>query len=162
VSIFAASLPFSLGSLLFFYKPEVFRIINQLRISSPIVLLSIYILNAILFILFRHHFGEIGKYTNLLLSLLVITSLFYKGGEIFNYKLDKVVGDYSYPIYLLHYQCGVVASFILYKSPNRALTPEGITSFLLAFFLVLVISFILIQLVDKNITLIRNKIRTSL
>ncbi len=167
VSIFAASLPFSLGSLLFFYKSEVFHIINQLKISSPIILLSIYVLNATVFILLRaryssfNYIGEIGKYTNLLLSLLVISSLFYKGGEIFNYKLDKAVGDYSYPIYLLHYPCGVVASFILYKSPNRELSIEGIISFLLALFFALVISFILIQLVDKNLSLVRSRIKAN-
>ncbi len=166
-TIFAASLPFSLGSLLFYYKPEVFRIINKIRISSPIFILSIYIFNAAV-LAFNSYYspfscsnyiGEIGRYSNILLSLLVVTSLFYKGGEIFSKKLDKTVGDYSYPIYLGHWQCGLVASFILYDSPTKGMSIDGIISFSLSLVLVFALSFIIIQLIDKNISHVRNRIK---
>jgi len=166
-SIFAASLPFSVGALLFFYKKEFLSIAQKLQLSSPIIILFIYLINAVIFMLHDHfmpfsfsiYLNEIGKYSNILLSLFVVTSLFYRGEEVFPKKLDSLIGDYSYPIYLGHWQCGLIASYILYDAPTIGMSIEGMAVFLLALLLVFFISFILINLVDKNISLIRNKIK---
>lgn len=169
-SIFGASLPFSLGALLYYYKSALFCTIKKMRISSPVVLLVIYALNAAFFTYNAHYLpfaynsiylGEIGKYINILLSMLVISSLYYRGNELMSDKVDKIVGDFSYPIYLVQWQCGLLASFILYDQPIRGNSADGLFSFLLALVIALIVSFILIRLVDTNISTIRNKIKTS-
>ncbi|NOQ63814.1 MAG: acyltransferase family protein [Methyloprofundus sp.] len=168
-SIFGASLPFSLGALLFFYKSDIFYIINKLKISSPIIILIIYVLNMALFtfnaqyhpFVSSNYIMEFGIYLNILFSLFVITSLFYRGDKVFTKKFDKMIGDYSYPVYLSHWQCGLIASFILYDSPAKGMNIEGIKVFLLALLLVIVFSFALIHLVDKNISSIRNRIKAK-
>ena len=166
-SIFAGTLPFSLGSALYFYKTEIFSLLRKLRISNPIFLLSIYILNAAAFTLNDYFMPfsmsyiliEVGRYLNIFLTLLVIASLFFRGFEFFSRKADKFIGDYSYPIYLLHWQCGLIASYILFENPTRGLSINGLEVFLLSLFFVFILSSFLIISIDKNISLIRNRIK---
>jgi len=165
--LLAPSLPFSLGALLFFYKLEVFTFIKKLRISSPITMVCIYIANAMFFTLnsyylpfsFSEYLGGIGKYFNIVLSLFVVASLFYRGEDFLSKRFDKIIGDYSYPIYLGHWQAGLLASFLLYSSPSTDLSVESVHVFLVALIIISVVSYILINTVDKNISLIRNRFK---
>lgn len=168
-TIFGASLPFALGAWLYFYKIRVFSIIKKLKIASPNSILLIYTVNAVAFS-FNSHFkpfllsdfiDEIGKYLNIILSVFVITSLFYRGAEVFSKKFDKIVGDFSYPIYLGHWQCGLIASFILFDSPTKGMSIEGWHAYLLALVLTVISSYVLIHFIDKNISLIRDKIKAD-
>jgi peptidoglycan/LPS O-acetylase OafA/YrhL len=168
-SIFAGTLPFSLGSLLYFYKTEIYSLLCRLKISNPLFLLALYILSAAFFTLnkyykpfpnYHYDLNEAGKYINIFFTLLVIVSLFFRGHEIFSKKVDKFIGDYSYPIYLLQWQLGLIASFILFKTPTRGLSSEGFSVFILSLLLVFIISSILIYSMDRHISFIRNKIKT--
>ena len=111
-SIFAGTLPFSLGSMLYFYKTEIYSLLCRFKVSNPIFLLAMYILIAAFFTLNNYYkpfpkyyfINETGKYLNIFLTLLVIVSLFFRGHEIFSKKIDKFFGDYSYPVSLLHWQ----------------------------------------------------------
>ena len=166
-SIFAGTLPFSLGSLMYFYKAEVYLFLRRLNISSPVFMLAIYILTTAFFtfnayykpFVFHYYVNEAGIYINIFITLLVIVSLFYRGQELFSKKLDKLMGDYSYPIYLLHWQLGLIASFILFETPTRGLSGNGLSVFALSLILLFIVSSVLIGLIDKNISIIRNKIK---
>lgn len=168
-AIIAASLPFSLGAFLYFKKEEIFNLLKFLKVSHPVTIMLLYVGNAMVFTFIAHYglvgsksiITEIGKYLNILFSVLVVASLFYRGHEICNKKLDKSIGDYSYPLYLLHWQCGLFASYLLYQSPSRDFTQEGIISFILASVFVIALSYILIILIDDSISKMRNRIREN-
>jgi len=168
-SLFAGTLPFSLGALLYFYKKEIFSVLYEIKLSSPIVLISIYVLNTAFFTLNEYYnpfsistyLEGVGKYCNIFITLLVIVSLFYRGHEYFSKKRDKIIGDYSYPIYLLHWQCGLLASFMLFESPTRGLSRDGLISFGLSILFVIILSSILIVSIDKNISLVRNRFKAN-
>jgi len=169
LSIFAGTLPFSLGSMLYFYKTEIYSLLCRLKISNPIFLLAIYILSAAFFTfnqfykpfpIHTYYINAVGKYLNIFCTLLVIVSLFFRGHEIFSKKIDKYIGDYSYPIYLLHWQLALLASFILFKTPIKGLSfSEGLLVFILSLLFVVITSSILINTIDRNISIIRNKIK---
>jgi peptidoglycan/LPS O-acetylase OafA/YrhL len=166
-SVFGASLPFSLGALLYFYKNQIFFFMQRNNISNPWCLMGIYTFNAVTFSLNAHfepfdnslYLHEGGKYLNILLTMLVVISLFFRGSEIFNRNTDKLIGAYSYPIYLIHWQCGLLASYILFDQPQKGLTVHGLLSLCLALFFVWLFSYLMIYGIDNNISRIRNKIR---
>jgi len=168
-SIFAASLPFSLGALLFFKKEEFYHFLKCIHLSNPILIVSLFALNAFLFTLNAHYspfrysgtLEEIGKYSNIMLSLLTIVALLYRGKEIFSKQIDKFLGDFSYPVYLLHWQCALFASYVLFARPVHGLEYDSIYTFLAALALVLALSYILIATLDKNLEKARTKNRTT-
>jgi len=168
--IFAASLPFSLGAILYFYKDKLFALLSKNNISNPLYYLAAYILNSLLFsffqknILFIHSeiIVEMGMYLNMLLTLFVLTVLFHwKGNRYITTRIDKIFGDYSYPIYLLHWQCALLVSYILFESPEKGYSSEGITVFFGTLLLVFIISLVFIALIDKNVSRIRERIKKN-
>lgn len=168
-SVFAASLPFSLGALLFFKKEACYRLLKNTHLSNPTLIVSLFVLNAFLFTLntqyspfkYSSALEEIGKYSNIMLSLMTIIALLYRGKEIFNKQVDKFLGDFSYPVYLLHWQCALFSAYMLFAKPVHGLEYESVCTFLAALGLVLVLSYILIATIDKSIEKLRTKNRTT-
>jgi peptidoglycan/LPS O-acetylase OafA/YrhL len=168
-TIFAASLPFSLGALIFFYKEQILSLLRKNKISSPIFLLIIYVLSTLFFVInslykpfsISYYVGEVGNYLNIFITLLIIVSLYFRGNEIFSKRIDKIIGDYSYPIYLVHWQCGLIASFILFESPTRGLSIKGVESFILTLIFVFIIASVLIALIDMKVSLVRNRVKSK-
>ena len=167
--ILGASLPFSLGSLLYYIKADVFGYIKNLGIDFPLIPLALYVANAAFFSIYAYQTRvdpsavvvDAGKYINIAISMIVVVSLFYRGKDLFSKRLDKMLGDYSYPIYLSHWQAGLLASYILYAAPSRGLNHQGIMSFLLTICIVCMLSFIFIELIDKKIAIIRGKVKSA-
>lgn len=167
--IIAGSLPFSLGAISYHFKPELLRFVELIKLASPIRVLTLYFTNTFIFCLMAYHkpteFESIlilGKYLNLVLAIFTIIVLFYKGKNLFNKRFDKIVGDYSYTIYLSHWQCGLLASFLLFKEPTKGLSADGVLAFFLALLITCTLSTILITTVDKNVSKLRNKIKQSI
>jgi peptidoglycan/LPS O-acetylase OafA/YrhL len=168
-SIFAASLPFALGALLFFNKQQLFLFLQRIKFSNPWLLSAIYIANAFFFTMNSYYkpfdvsgaLGDLGMYLNIVLSVFMVVVLFYRGKELCSKKIDKFIGDFSYPVYLLHWQAGLLVSFILYQTPSRTLDMAGLTTFALATVFVVLFSYGLILLVDNSVSNIRNKIRAN-
>ena len=166
-SVYGASLPFSLGALLYYYKEQIFNKLKHSFAISPVISLGLYIFNAFLFTMNDHYeifqiseiLKEVGKYTNLCLSLLVITSLHYNGSKIISKHMDKKIGDYSYPLYLIHWQCGLIASYLLFDTPVNGGSMDGLLVFGLAILISIFVSYLLIIGIDKNISNIRNRLR---
>jgi len=167
--IFAASLPFSLGALIYFIKKPFFTYLRKMNLSNPWTILTLYIVSALFFTInnyyrpfsFSDTLGGFGIYVNMLLSLIVVIVLFYRGKELCSQKVDKIIGDYSYPVYLIHWQCGLLASYLLYQEPNKDFTLEGVVTFSLATLFVVIASYVLITYIDRSISKLRNKIRAQ-
>lgn len=99
-SIFASSLPFSLGALLYWFKDF------NLKLSKITYILGLYLLFIVNAIFFKQNLSinaELSIYLNLIIALLIIHSLFHLKTENKIKKIDNYIGRYSYPIYLSHF-----------------------------------------------------------
>lgn len=99
-SIFASSLPFSLGAMLYWFKDF------NLKLSRVPYILGLYLLFVINAVFLKEMFPiyvEFSIYLNLIIALLIIHSLFHFKAENKIKKIDNYIGRYSYPIYLSHF-----------------------------------------------------------
>jgi peptidoglycan/LPS O-acetylase OafA/YrhL len=168
-SIPAGSLPFSLGALIFFLSQQKsIRFIPQSWLTSPFILFSISLSTALItsFAITKSlplWIMETIFYICMAINFLLVLALatgkeFIKG---FSIKLDKKIGEYSYPFYLLHYQAAAFAGLILFGQATLIKGNITIGSFLLTFIILSLMSVIIIKLIDSPIEKIRRKIRPA-
>ncbi|MBB6341951.1 peptidoglycan/LPS O-acetylase OafA/YrhL [Pseudomonas fluvialis] len=165
--IAAASLPFSVGSAIFFLakNEKLLKASKNLSLSAR-SLYFIFLSNCISWtILYQRNIGyiaEIGFYLNIIFSSLLIYTL-ATGQKIFplSKKTDGIIGDYSYPVYLLHWQCGLIASFIIFSEAFHELSLRGLANLTLATIITATLSTILIYRLDKPIQKIRDQIKKN-
>lgn len=168
-SIPAGSLPFSLGALIFFLSQNKTGFsIPKVMLCTPFILFIISLSIAIVtsFAISKSlplWIMEICFYICMIINFLLVLSLangkeFIKG---FSLKLDKKIGEYSYPFYLLHYQAATLAGLIVFNQASSMKESFSLTSVVLTFCILIVISLIIIKLIDKPIENVRKKIRRN-
>lgn len=72
---------------------------------------------------------------------------------------DKVMGDYSCPVYFLHWQVGLPVSATVFGYGYHGFTGKGLVVFFLSLILILPLSDILIALLDAKVQLLRARIK---
>lgn len=115
-TLIAASLPFSTGALIYHIKDRiqiVKRMPKSLARSFPVLLVAAIGFNWIVAYL-RSDLSSVHYYINYSLCSIVVLSLAQTRDLPFiNGRLDKLLGDLSYPIYLIHYQVGLLVMLLL-------------------------------------------------
>ncbi|ADW16724.1 acyltransferase 3 [Desulfobulbus propionicus DSM 2032] len=168
-TIAAASLPFSIGSAIYFISKNTFftQIYYSIKIQ-PIFLFLLMLLNVSFWSYIKRNYTgywiETGFYLNLIICSLIVYSLSI-GEKIFNINkyIDKIIGNYSYPIYILHWQCGLIVSFLMLQQSNfNKYRQEGLFIFILSVIFVLFFSFLFIRYIDEPIQHIRIKIKKQI
>lgn len=161
----AASLPFALGSAIYFLAKRKIASIKTIADSISAKNLFIALLaNCLVWgALYQANIGsiiEMGFYLNMLFCTLLTYKL-VAGERIFSirFKIDKAIGDYSYPIYLLHWQSGLLASYLVFGEAFHEFSPRGIGSFLVAVFVGVALSYLLINSIDSPVQRVRAKIK---
>ncbi|MCM2681483.1 acyltransferase family protein [Echinimonas agarilytica] len=115
-SIFAASLPFSAGALIYhtkrkFSSIDLFKPLFKATYAPHLIFTGILV-NWLLGFLMNDQKGLFFG-TNFWLCFLMLLSLVdRKSIKGIRPKIDKVMGDFSYPIYLTHYQVGLAVVYI--------------------------------------------------
>jgi peptidoglycan/LPS O-acetylase OafA/YrhL len=152
----AASLPFSTGALLYHYKDKIIKVIPFLRS---------WVMPAILFILVLFNYlvsykldilETIGFYINYLLQALIVASLIDRPLLPFvSRQMDKLLGDFSYPIYLIHFQGGLIL-LGMGIGLKRGELLFAVVSLPVIFFL----SWCLTRFIEQPIENIRKKVKT--
>ncbi len=107
-TIWAASLPFSTGAFIYHFRGELIRILGWLP-SNMYVGLMLFSLLPINWWLASQgdYVRDIGFYINYVLCAFTIAYLVnVQSLNVGLLKIDKIIGDLSYPIYLFHYQIG--------------------------------------------------------
>lgn len=140
----AASLPFSAGALLFHIKDKIFRV-------RPGIIVLLLIVNAAVSFLLGLGTG-IGFYLHMVLSFFLIAALLRIQRAN---KYDSILGDLSYPIFLIHFQGAVFL---------KALTGMefGIGLFICSLPFIHILAYMLYALVDIRVNLVRNVIRARI
>jgi len=164
-SVFAASLPFAFGSVLYFYRDKVlqkcFGSTQGLSPYLPLLLLVLMAINWYIgFLLTRSH--ELFFYTNIVLCALMLVVLSnYKSLPWLSKKVDAYWGDFSYPIYLVHYQ---VALLVMYMAQQSGLdiSQPSITLMWLTIPAVFVAAWLLMLLVERPIERLRTRVKEKL
>lgn len=164
----AASLPFSMGALLYFvsrkdavgWKRVLMR--QACRVDPGVVFL-LFLGNCVGWSLAYRTAGayaEIGQYLNLLLCGWLLLGL-VAGGRMFPIRaqLDKRLGDYSYPVYLLHWQVGMFLVWLLHGEPVRGDSWLEAGIFLLSLPVVAAVSWCLLRFVEQPLQRMRQQVR---
>ena len=163
----AASLPFAVGSAIYFLSKNERAIeeFNKLPLSARSLYVLILLNCLVWIILSRTNIGvfvEIGLYLNIVFCSLLVYRLVL-GEAIFEISknIDKVIGDFSYPIYLLHWQSGLIASYVIFGEAFHEFSYRGLISLMVAFLIVFSLSTIMIYGLDTPIQKIRKKIKAN-
>lgn len=160
----AASLPFAIGSSIYFLTREG-RLTFPYR-QSAAVLFAFMLANCAVWTYASRAgigaMGEIGFYINTVACTLLLYAIVTKQKILpITSKRDRAIGDYSYPMYLLHWQCGFIASMLMYGKPINQFTIQGLAVFLLAVPLIFSISWLFIKLIDRPVQRIRTQYKES-
>lgn len=156
--IMAGSLPFAMGAYIYFLKKEGWALIDDWFFQPQYLLLGVLI-NMVAVIVYDYYF-EMGFYVNAFFCVLLCYQI--ANGALWprlSAQFDKVIGEYSYPIYLLQWQAGIFTSYMLLGQPIHNSSIHGIAILLLALLIVLVVSFILIRLIDQPVQTLRTTLK---
>ena len=158
-----ASLPFSLGALLYYYHNIIHQFISARIKSYTPLIVALFVANLTLVsssALFPEVYWKVnflGTWINLGLSILLITALLHDGKRYFTKVVDKFWGDLSYPIYVFHFSGASIASWILYKEPIL-----NMPVFVLSLLITIVISMFVNKMVMFSLDKQRNKVKDQL
>jgi peptidoglycan/LPS O-acetylase OafA/YrhL len=96
-----------------------------------------------------------GLFLGIPIATVVIIGLFHAGAGRTLRRRDSLLGDYSYPVYLLHWPMGALASWMLYQQPILGANVPSLLSFALALLLTFAASTAVIRIVDPIIGRLR-------
>jgi peptidoglycan/LPS O-acetylase OafA/YrhL len=151
----AASLPFSIGALIFwFFEKNKFK--NDFSYIRLILYLTFFYLNGV----FGDILGDFSIYINMSFGALIIIQLFRVKNFKF-FKIDKYIGLYSYPVYLSHYLVLIVyTAFFSFGLIENSLKLH-IYAIPLYLILLILFNFLIVEFIDIKVDKIKKKIKAN-
>jgi peptidoglycan/LPS O-acetylase OafA/YrhL len=114
-TVWAASLPFSTGAFIYHFRKELTKILGWMPNKIVVGILLFALLPINWWIASQGNYvRDIGFYINY--ALCAFTIAYLVNVQLLNdghLKVDKIIGDLSYPIYLFHYQIGFLVMVCL-------------------------------------------------
>lgn len=161
----AGSLPFAVGALTYHYKKPAQDFVALLGRANLALLIAarwlvVVIAIAAFLIMEERAATMIALWINIVLSALIVAALadLNVPGRVAH--SDKAVGDFSYPIYLLHMQVGVAASVLLFGARiPQAHGIEGLAVLALTVAITFALALIGTRIIDPAIERQRSRIR---
>lgn len=170
-SILSASLPFSVGSLIYHYQiPLVTLIKKSSHLEKGIILF--FCLNVLLIPLLKYspsfvaelftwRAGVIVTWLNIPLSALMTIILFNTRTKRDTVKsIDNCLGDLSYPLYIFHTTAACLATWIFVKFGFSSKDEHILPIFVLSFVITIAVSQLSEELINKRVNKIRQKFKT--
>jgi peptidoglycan/LPS O-acetylase OafA/YrhL len=118
-SLLTASLPFSLGAFIYHYRQSLYSLLKSyipLKVSLPLFIVNL-VLSISLPILWPDSFSWKMSFIFETLNILLTACLILQLKNIKTNKkwmrLDKKIGDYSYPIYIFHWTAALIVFWLL-------------------------------------------------
>jgi len=159
--ISAASLPFATGALIYHYKREFISYIGRIAGNTKEYLPALVFMG----ILINWYVGGLTAfrgaffYSNFILcALMVVVLSEQKTLPYISKKFDKWMGDFSYPIYLIHYQIGLIVIVLLGVAGHEYERQSFIVLFVSIPF-IFFFSWIFTIAIEKPIELIRTRVK---
>lgn len=162
-TIFAASLPFSTGALIFHYKGKLTQLAGiatgKVQNNLPVILLLLILFNWYVGYKTGHSEG-LFFYSNFALCSVMVTILLNRKNLPFiTRKVDKWLGDFSYPIYLIHYQVGIVV-IVLLDSLGAEIKRPDLILMIVSVPLIFVLSWLITVTLERPIEIVRTKVKS--
>lgn len=158
-TVAAASLPFSLGAAVYHVRKRHFRMAMSDRSKNgmlAVVVGGICVNYALSAALELTELMGIPFYINLVLMALLIANLAsHRDAVLVDGSVDKRIGDMSYPVYLLHYQAGLI---VWLATP---LERGDLRLFFASSVVVVLLAYVANRIVENPINRIRNKLRPA-
>ena len=160
----AGSLPFSCGALAWHYRADVQGVLARLHLGDARILIAarwaVYFGIAITQSL-SGWTGLVmaGNWFNIGLSALIVCALYHVRPADRLAQIDKAIGDFSYPIYLLHLQMGIVAAALLFGGPAIGRSWRSAAVVGLALMLTIVVGAICARVIDPAVERLRARIK---
>lgn len=157
-TIAASSLPFSTGAMIFHFRNELRRSAPWLaHFYAPAVLLCLWLVNLMIALRMNSHLTW-GFYLNYFLNAALVAALVDRAAlPVISKSADRTLGDLSYPIYLVHYQAG-----LLLLSTGWIKMQRGEPLFALAALpFLLLLAWLLTRFVERPIEELRRRVKKS-
>ena len=159
----AASLPFSAGAVIYFFKKEiktveamVFRFAKAEK-GAPFIVFFMVLYNFLIAGLTSRVHGFFF-YTNFILQFLVVASLVDRTGlPAISRALDKKLGELSYPVYLIHWPAGL-AMIMFFRRMGISLH-RGLLFFPLSVPFILLAAWMLTRGIERPIEGLRQAVK---
>lgn len=159
-AVFASSLPFAMGAIL--YWVIKFNPLKKVSLTIVVLLYLIFILNAHFNYIFTELMKEISIYINMLIAFLLVYLLYHIKVPKKLKNWDRYIGMYSYPIYLSHYLVAILyIAFINFGAHKNNLKLDSIA---LTFYILLLLlfCFLIVHSIDINVNRLKVKIKKTL
>ncbi|MEP4146698.1 MAG: acyltransferase [Halioglobus sp.] len=151
----AASLPFSMGAMVYMYRHFLLRYLC-LPWTWAVALWLLALVGVRL-----EWLGDprgVGFYLLLLLSALLLISINkLDPGTLPTWwlRVDQMLGNLAYPIFLCHWQVAAVVRYVVFDSEK----PDGGGLWLVSIGFIHLLGFLVYYLVDRNVNRVRDKVR---
>lgn len=154
-----ASLPFATGALIFLYKDELLRLIGRLNTNfTPYLLVALVFINLFVGSKLGTTHGA-SFYVNYLINAMVVISLSGRESLLgISRTVDNWLGDFSYPIYLIHYQVGLLVIIVYGMFGTEIHRPDMLLAFS-SLPVILAFTWILIVTVERPMETIRDRLK---
>ena len=161
----AASLPFSTGALLFHYNNDIMSYVRKVNGAIynylPLIVFSGLLVNWISGYLLGISEG-VSFYLNYIMCAFMVAVLSER--ESLPYvtrRMDKWLGDLSYPIYLVHYQVGLIVIVLMARWGIEFERPD-IILMIISVPLILVVSWLIASSIEKPIEVLRSRVKKTM
>jgi len=164
-----AAFPFALGALTYFVRQTgARRVFQHYNLVITAILFGTFLANAIFFGNFAAslHAGLLlPEYVGFYLNAVIVFTLLLYILEFDERSTNKVrqfgrsIGDFSYPIYLLHWQVGIISFYILDITSPGVFAAKGASTFSLTLFLLIPICWAALKVIDAPVQRLRRTIR---
>ena len=158
----AASLPFSTGALVYHYREELTSLVERRFASGylPAMLFGLMLGNWVV----GNYLGTLrglSFYINFILCTSILITLLNKRTlPLVSRRVDKVLGDFSYPIYLIHYQVGLVVLVLLQRAGHGIPYPDvGLA--LVSLPVIFLAAWLMTRYIELPIELLRSRIKAD-
>ena len=164
-ALMAGSLPFASGAMLFHSMDRLKAPLRWLRTPKGLLTVSVlFLLNClcgclVVLLGLSEGSGHAFYYLNLILNFGLIFALAEGAPLPLPKKIDAMIGDFSYPVYLFHYPAGLAASMLIFGDPRRGFHLDGFLVMCCAIPICFAVSCITIHFVDHPIQRIRTRLK---
>lgn len=161
--IWAASLPFSTGALVYHFRDEIRQVSSGMPfLASPVAIVLLAVIFFANWWLGREFgfSGDFAFYVNYFLCLLALIGfvVLWSGRDS---AIDGFLGSLSYPVYLLHYQIGAIVIF-LFDMGGLELRRGQFLLFVLSVPFVLLAAYLMVVIVERPVERIRLGVKSVL